>query len=595
MFQAISCHWRPNRLVERKMAVLRIIEGAEPNTYFSVSRKKTTLGRNPECDIMLDPVDISRKHATVHRDQDNYSIEDLGSRNGTFVNSKRLEPHVPHRLTEGDLVKMCKLVFVFESEPFAVEDQESPTNMGFDSQFVIEDRPAGSTIMKKVNISANYADLSYQIRPEEKLKALMEISRNLGKAVTEAEVLPKIIESLFAIFPQADRGMIVLKDAETGKLLPRAIRHRREKDSEMVRLTRTVIDEVIQTGEAILSADASSDPGLPVSDSIVELKIRSMMCAPLIGSESAPMGVIQIDALNPYNRFSDSDLDLLAGVACQIAIAIENAQFHEVVMREKAFELQLKVAHDIQKGFLPAGPPELAGYTFFDYYQPANLLGGDYFDYIPLEDGRMAVVLADVSGKGIPAALLVSKLSSEIRYCLAGRKEVSEVMRRINRVFCESRWESQFITMILAVLDPETHEVTLTNAGHMSPILRNARGVSDVLEPHEGGLPVGVLEEADYEEHRLTLAPGDHLVLFSDGITEAMNREGDLYDKSRLQEILKIGSTGATKLGWRVIDDVKRFAGDNAQSDDICLTCFGRVNEDEDAGTTNQNQKKDAR
>ena len=546
------------------MAVLRIIEGAEPNTVINLTREKTTLGRNPECDVMLDPVDISRRHAAVSRDGDTYSIEDLGSRNGTFVNASRLEPHVKHPLNEGDRVKMCKLLFLFESEPFAVAEGESATSPGVTSGFVIDEEPSGSQIMKKVNISADYADLSCAIRPEEKLRALMEISRNLGRAVTEEEVLPKIIETLFSIFPQADRGMIVLEDPETGKLIPRAIRHRREEDSELVRLTRTVIDEVMQTGEAILSADAASDPGLPLSESIVDLKIRSMMCAPLIGTEPTPLGVIQIDARNPYNRFSDTDLDLLAGVACQIAIAIENARFHEVVMREKAFELQLKVAHDIQKGFLPAGPPELEGYAFFDYYQPANLLGGDYFDYIPMEDGRMAVVLADVSGKGIPAALLVSKLSSEIRYCLGGRSEPVEVMRRVNRVFCESRWESQFITMILAVLDPETHEVSLTNAGHMSPILRNAEGVRDVLKPQEGGLPVGVMEDAEYDEHRLKLELGDHLVLFTDGITEAMNRAGELYDKSRLHEILRIGSTGAAKLGWRIIDDVKRFAGDNA-------------------------------
>jgi phosphoserine phosphatase RsbU/P len=144
--------------------------------------------------------------------------------------------------------------------------------------------------------------------------------------------------------------------------------------------------------------------------------------------------------------------------------------------------------------------------------------------------------------------------------------------------------------MILAVLDPKTHEVSLTNAGHMSPILRNADGVRDVLEPHEGGLPVGVMEDAEYDEHRLTLALGDHLVLFTDGITEAMNRDEELYDKSRLHEILRIGSTGAAKLGWRIIDDVKRFAGDNAQSDDICLTCFGRVSKEE-SGTTARNAK----
>jgi len=263
-------------------------------------------------------------------------------------------------------------------------------------------------------------------------------------------------------------------------------------------------------------------------------------------------------------------------VACQAAFAVENAQLHEAALRDQAHQRELAVAHEVQRGFLPSSAPRIPEYDFFEFYEPAQQLGGDYYDYIELPGGRLAVVVADVSGKGISASLLMAKLSAETRYCLASEPEPAQAMARLNRVFCDSSWEDRFVTMVLAVLDPRRHEVTLVNAGHLPPLWRRGPGQVTPISDVESDLPLGVERDVNYPHHTLSLAPGDALVLYTDGITEAMNAKDDLYGFERLLNLLGSDLGDIPQLGRRVLDDVKRFVGTRAQSDDLCLVCFGR-------------------
>ncbi len=329
--------------------------------------------------------------------------------------------------------------------------------------------------------------------------------------------------------------------------------------------------------EAILSADAASDSRFDMSASIVDFRIRSMICAPLIASDGEALGVIQLDAIDQRNRFRQDDLEMLVSIACQVAFAVENAQLHETAMREQAMRRELAVAHEVQRGFLPSAAPRIPEYDFFEFYEPASQLGGDYYDYIDLPGSRLAVVVADVSGKGISASLLMAKLSAETRYCLASDPDPAQAIGRLNRVFCDSVWDDRFVTMVLAVLDPRRHEVTIVNAGHLPPLWRYwPNGVEPVAEA-ESGLPLGVDRDVDYASCEMPLSPGDSLVLYTDGITEAMNTAGELYGFSRLMALLSSDVDRVAKLGPRILDDVKRFVGARSQSDDMCLTCFGRV------------------
>jgi phosphoserine phosphatase RsbU/P len=231
----------------------------------------------------------------------------------------------------------------------------------------------------------------------------------------------------------------------------------------------------------------------------------------------------------------------------------------------------------VQRGFLPSAAPRIPEYDFFEFYEPANQLGGDYYDYVELPGGRLAVVVADVSGKGISASLLMAKLSAETRYCLASEPSPAQAVGRLNRAFCQSGWEDRFVTMVLAVLEPRRHEVTVVNAGHLPPLLRRGPGMVEAGGEAESRPPPGVDQDVDYLQCVFPLAAGDSVVLYTDGITEAMNAHDELYGTQRLLTLLGSQLDGISPLGRRILDDVKRFVGARPQSDDMCLTCFGRV------------------
>ncbi|MFZ5832054.1 MAG: SpoIIE family protein phosphatase [Planctomycetota bacterium] len=557
------------------MALLRAIVGLQPGQLFPLEGDSLVMGRHPDCDIVLESGAVSRQHARVVREGEDFYIEDLKSRNGTYVNG---EPIADRRLLkENDEVMICDLVFVFQQGP----RQKMPSTVrgatDATAMFIDDDRPSGSTIMSTLDVSSQSAIVRLQANPEAKLKALLEISQTLGKALSLDQVLPSLLDGLFRIFVQADRGFVVLRDLHSNRLIPRAVKHRRPEDAEMVRISRTIIHNVINAKEAILSADALHDRRFEMAESIVDFHIRSMMCVPLVASDGQALGVIQIDTLDQRNRFSRDDLDVLTAVATQAAFAVENAQLHEAAVREQALARELAVAHRVQRGLLPGAPPQLADYRFFAFYEPAQVLGGDYYDYVPLRDGRVAVVVADVSGKGISASLLMAKLSAETRFSLAHEETPSDAVRRLNRVFCDSVWEDRFITLVVTVLDPERHEVSIVNAGHLPPLVRRAGGHVELVGDEQAQLPLGIADSVEFPAATVRLEPGECVVLYTDGITEAMNPADELYGFNRLLARMSGETAGVDQLSASILSDVKAFAAGRAQSDDMCLSSFGRL------------------
>ena len=559
------------------MAVLKSLHGPDAGQTHALVGDSIVLGRHPECSIVLDAGAVSRQHARIVKVGDDYLVEDMNSRNGTHVNDERIEGRV--KLSEGDVLKICDLTFTFHLG--APGDAARPRNpeTAQEAVVMVDDAKLSvtSTIRSKLEVSMGSSGLRVSVNPEVKLRALLEIGRNLGGAVRLSDVLAKLLDNLFAIFIQADRGFIVLKDARSGRLIPKAVKHRREGATEAIRISRTILHEAVSGKEAILSADAATDERFEMSESIVDFHIHSMMCAPLIGSDGEVLGVIQVDTRDQRRRFGRDDLDVLASVACQAAVAVENTQLHEIALHGELMRRELALAHKVQQGLLPATPPQLEGYEFFDFYEPAQQLGGDYFDYIPLQGGTLASALADVSGKGISAALLMARLSAEVRYCLASFADPAAAMERLNAVFCESRWEDRFVTMVLAVLDPLRHEMSIVNAGHLAPLLRHASGKVEAVGQEAGGLPLGVEGESRYEPFRVSLAPGDSLVLYTDGLPDAASADGQYYGGDRIQAQLEKEAAHAAALCQRLLSDIRRFVGNRPQSDDMCLTCIRRL------------------
>jgi phosphoserine phosphatase RsbU/P len=561
------------------MAVLQAIQGLDLGKIYTLDGEAITLGRHPACDIVLESGSVSRQHARILNIDGEFFVEDLHSRNGTLLNGKPITYRQP--LLDNDELGICDLSFIFhldlpqpDSPPPQTRRESLPAQAT-----MVDDVPdsSNSAIMSKMSVSSGGGSLRFEVNTEAKLKALIAISQHLGTTIGLSEVLPKLLDSLFTIFLQADRGFIVLLDSATGRLVPKAMKYRRNEEAQSVRISRTIVNGVMEAKEAILSADAAADMRFDMAESIIDFHIHSMMCAPLIARDGTALGVIQLDTLDQRNRFRQDDLDMLVSVACQAAFAVENAQLHESAMRDQAVRHDLAMAHEVQRGFLPFAAPRIPEYDFFEFYESARQLGGDYYDYVELPGGRLAIVVADVSGKGITASLLMAKLCSDTRYCLASEPDPAQAMARLNRAFCNSGWEDRFVTMAMAVLDPRRHELTIVNAGHLPPLWR--RGPQSVQPVAESvtGLPLGVDDNVDYAPFTLPLSPGDSLVLFTDGITEAMNAKDELYGLQRLQTLLASEVSGVQQLGRRILDDVKHFVGVRAQSDDMCLTCFGRA------------------
>jgi serine phosphatase RsbU (regulator of sigma subunit)/pSer/pThr/pTyr-binding forkhead associated (FHA) protein len=559
------------------MACLQVLKGLNPGQIFPLDKDRFVLGRHPDCDIVLDLGAISRQHAQIIREGREFYVEDLKSRNGTLVNGEPVTGR--RRLQENDRVKICDLLFTFHHGKPGESPMLRATTGSSSLELLVEEDEAesSSTIMSKLDVSRSDSSLRVSVRPEAKLRALVEISQNLGKALALDEVLPKLLDSLFKIFIQADRGLVVLRQSEGGALLLKAVKHRRSDAAESVRISRTIVNQAMHSKEAILSADAASDSRFDMSQSIADFRIRSLMCAPLIDSEGSALGVIQIDSVDPRSRFRQDDLEVLASVARQAAIVIENASLHEASLRQQRIERDLELAHQVQRGFLPDGPPRVEGYGFFDFYESAAELGGDYYDYIDLPGRRLAVVVADVAGKGIPAALLMAKFSAEVRYCLASEPDAARAVSRLNAVVSASGWQDRFITCGVAVLHLDSHEVTLVNAGHLPPLVRRRdRGVERVGEARTG-IPLGIDETFQYEKLTFSLAPGEMVALYTDGLSEAMNGAGALFGIDRLMGEFGVSADSVSQVGRHLLESVRQFVGTHPQSDDICLAAFGRL------------------
>jgi serine phosphatase RsbU (regulator of sigma subunit) len=615
-----------------------VIKGSCPGQLVELLGERNVMGRHPSCQIVLDNAAVSRNHAQILESHGTYYLEDLRSRNGTLLNGKKIQGRV--EMTDRDEIRVCEVVLRFfqgmpddsdktslpvrnpldtpQSPPLATAQQQLKTvsdtgaiafaaatnatcdDLGSDSSSII------------TSLDVKNRGPRIVVRPEAKLRAVMEISQNLARSLNTEEVLPRILESLFKIFPQADRGFVVLKDPSTGELQVKSQRTRREEQTDSVRLSMTILMAAMDKGRAILSEDAGTDQRFILSDSVTALRIRSVMCAPLVAQSGESLGAIQIDSVDNSMPFSEDDLEVLVSVAAQAALSLENAQLHASVLKQRDYERDLEFASQVQLGFLPNERPHLAGYEFFDFYEAAQRVGGDFFDYVVLPDGRVAIFIGDVAGKGMPAALLMARIYADTRYELLAKPTPAEALTSLNAGVSSSGLGHRFITLAIVVLDPKAHMLTVVNAGHLAPLLRApARSdlpgadsssrdlpVAPAADPNVprptssqtcaalpvrpigtdvSGLPLGIQNQTVYKQTAVPFPPGAALVLVTDGVTEAMNPSHEIYGTPRLSTFLAHAPASADGLGEAIVADIESFASGEAQRDDVCVICIHRL------------------
>ena len=562
---------------------LQFHSGLLAGERFRLGKERTVLGRHPSCDIVIGESAASRHHAAITITADGVSLEDLGSRNGTLLNGHRIVSR--QRISEGDdLIVGGQRIVLASDTPFA--SASGSITRGTFGEEIVESASRDARIVSQVEVPRAAAENHVGMQSDAKLRAILGLNRALGASLSLEDVLPRLLEGVFGIYPEAERAFVLLTDHDSKRLVLRDRKIRGTPEPGPLRLSLSLIERVVGSGRAILSTDALTDSRFNASESVVNCQIRSVMCVPVMDADGSVLGVIHVDSRVAVGGFTQQDLEVLAAVSGQAAQAIAQALVHDEPVGREKLKRDLEIARRVQQGLLPAHHPAIPGYEVFDYYEPAQQVGGDYFGYVPLTDGRIAVVLADVSGKGVSAALVMAALSADVRYCLAIERDVPTAVARINESFFRNGWDERFATAVVVVLDPASHRAQLVCAGHMPVFVRGPDGQVQGVGPEQGGLPLGTDPGAGYVCTDLDFPPGTIMVFYTDGVSEAMDHEDQIYGLERLVSVVEGPAASAGDLGRRILADVERHAAGQVRSDDICFVCVGRPHAASDEAQT---------
>ena len=564
------------------MAYLSILKGLNAKQSIALDKDRILLGRNANCDIVLPANDfaVSREHACISRIQSKFFIEDMGSRNGTFVNNQAVTGQ--RQLNDNDRIRICDFLYSFHE---SVPAKPPPLPPEVRPEQTLEEPEELSAFEASVSTSSQ---LFLESQPTEKIRILIEISNNLRRILELDRLLPKIADNLFQLFRQADRAFLIIReevierDKTIERLIPKVIKTRRVQDESVASYSRSIVRECLKTVQAFLCDDAATDQRFNMSQSIADFRIRSVMCAPLWSQDDKAFGVIQLDTQDRAKKFTQDDLNLLMAVANQASIALECARLHEDRLAQERLRRDVELAQQVQRSFLPQHQPEVPGYQFYAYYEPAQEVGGDYYGFIPLPPAqqRLAIMLGDVAGKGVPAALLMAKLSSDARFCLLSQGNPAAAISVLNDLLYEHTSQmDRFVTLAAAVLDASAHTLTLVNAGHPAPLIY--RGATQTVEEATAkdtiGLPLGVTQGFVYRSHEVQLQPGDCVLLYSDGVTDQTDKQNNQIQQKAIRTALQEEVRTPQMLGERIVKILKQHAAGRAQQDDITLVCFGRT------------------
>jgi len=551
------------------MAVLVRTQGTHQGKWVYPVGRRCVLGRHAECDVadvFQENTGVSRLHAVVDLDGGRYVLEDKGSRNGTFLNGERVTARTPLRNGDRILIGGVELTFSEEAEGAAAGPTADLGPVSF------AEPASPGTPISSVAVPAVVAPAAPAGYSGEKLRALARMLQRLGRSLNINETLGELLAGLFAIFSQAQRGFVAFT-GDGDEVIPRATHFHREEVDPRVRISRTLVRHVLSRREAVLWADDAPSTEL-AAGTLGTLDIRSLMCAPLLDGDGNPFGVVQIDTDQPLRAFTAEDLEVMVGAVSQAAVAVRFAKLHEEALRRQAVQRDLELARQVQLSLLPAGYPRCEGFEYFAYYHAAHEVGGDYYDFIELPNDRLALVVADAAGKGVSAALMMAKLSGELKYYLSFESP-GVALARMNDSLCGSE-TGRFVTLLAAIQDRHSPVLTLANAGHPAPLRRRTDGTVEAVGESARGTALGLLPGRQYQEVRITVDPGEVWFMYTDGFSEAINAREEMFGTARLHERLAGAPGTVRQAGERLVADVRAFLGDQPQSDDMCLVGWGR-------------------
>jgi phosphoserine phosphatase RsbU/P len=527
----------------------------------AVNKAEFEIGRRETNDLRLAGSEVSRDHAVLVTANGQYVIRDRSSRYGTYVNGEQVTERA---IAHGDRVRLgrsggAEMVFLIENAaPITAVERSTTTAVG---------------------------DLR-------QIAALLDGLRALGSGRVLDDVLSLVLDSAIDI-SGAERGFIMLSSAPSR---PEALesdapeelefklargRGRSTLSGSSFATSRKIPEEVFRTGEPRLVADLLDGELANVHMGTVALGIRNVLCVPLRlvryldradagAGEERRIGVLYLDSRDKGTLMSTSTRAALETLATEAAVAIENARLYRETMEKARMEQEMRIAAEIQQALLPKSVRTGGYFAAAAASLPCRSIGGDFFDYVDLPDGALGFALGDVAGKGPPAALLSAMMQGMFAAQAASSDSPSQTIARVNLALYRRGIESRFVTLMYGTLRPDGR-LTYCNAGHNPPLVISRVGdVSTVRRLEQGGPIVGLFELAAYDEETITLNPGDWLIIFTDGISEAMSAAGDEYGDDRIVACVEANAgLQPRELLEALFADVKDFARGAAQSDDI--------------------------
>lgn len=407
----------------------------------------------------------------------------------------------------------------------------------------------------------------------DKLRMLLDITKKISRSLDLQEVLNLVMDTLDSLIPYDAAGIFVVQCADKSEVAegeePCVFQAEAVRGYDIDELTNLhlklgegLIGQVALTAEPITSPDVRKNPNYINARS----ETRSEMVAPII-SNTEVIGVFDLES-DELNAYSEDDLQVLALLASQVAIIIEKVMLHEQLIEKKRLEGQLEVARQVQLELLPARDPQLEGYDISAYNFPTEEVSGDYYDWVQIYDDQIGLVIADVSGKGVPAALLMAFLRASLRAATHVGYSPHISMAKVNYLLWESIERNQFVTAFYGILDVTNKTLTYTNAGHNPPILLKQNGDLSFID--RGSIPLGMFRDTRYHEYYLTTDPGDVLMLYTDGVTEANDPHGGEFGRDRLaQAVMANRQLGARELISAVYTEVLAWTGGRGATDDV--------------------------
>lgn len=516
-----------------------------------------SIGRASDCSIPIKDRYLSRKHAEIVAVNGSWVLKDCGSANGTYLNGTRVDRDYP--LRTGDRIRLGDTEIVFETAErntdrfLAVSDTKAAATISIPVQEIERATPEGHDVSRLVTLNMLAREL-IEDRPTEELFGF-------------------IVDSVMRHL-QPSRAALALLAADGQSFVKVEVRRQDKTDESELTISRTLLTEVVNEKKALAYMDVTVDEKLSRAQSIIMQGIHSVLCAPVIIGD-AVAGVLYIDYLFTQRAISEDDVRLVAQIGRFAAIKLETTRLREDAIQKRIMDEELKTASSIQRRLLTPAPAGIDGYTFNGSNQPCRTVSGDYYDFVLRPNGTMYFVIADVSGKGITAGLMMAGVQVAFRIFAKSDPDPVDLMTRLNEVLKENLPRSKFVTLFLGLLDTATGVVEYVNAGHTPPLWVRRDSVQELSETD---VLLGVVTNADYRKRKLRLDPGDALVLFTDGVSEAQNMEGeDLSAAALSNELQKLHSASADEIASRVAMSVIDHVGDaDSLGDDVTMLVVSR-------------------